>query len=700
MHAGGRRTPSSPGDDAPESSSRLRAPLSTADAAWIAALPCALVVVAAIVLVGPWLGRTFMAPRGELFWQPTAIPEPEEHGRFVIALLYPLLVAAAMVALRRRGLPGIGRAATTALARSGELLAVGFAVVCLAAQRQFEYGPLYGGLIEPFRRVYFTLPTLAVAALLAVASIVVLHRPRATAWAGRFLRETPARTIVAAVAAVALTVPWLMTAVVLESSAQNTTWSVVGNILWSMNETYAVLDGTGPLTAFHSQYAQLWPYAFAVPMTLLGPSVGVYTITMVCLDLGALVAVFALLRRVVHSSLAALLLYLPFMATGFFMKLGPPDDRYGPANLFSVWPVRYAGPYLLAWLTARHVDRLAPRQTTLLLGCAGLVAINNPEFGIAAFCATLAALLWARPPDSWRPVARLAGSATLGLLAAGALVAVMTLAVAGQLPRFPQLFEFSRIYGLEGWAVAPMPTLGLHLIIYGTFAGAIVVATARAAQRSEGVVLTAMLGWSGVFGLLAGAYFAGRSHPEVLIDLFSAWALAVVLLVVVAVRAIAARPSRRPRPAELAVLVAFGVTACSLAQTPTPWSQVDRLRERGSEHVVGQPAAVRFVAAATKPGEPVVILAPLSHRIGYDAGVTNVAPYSGIESMPTRGQLDKAIAALRDAGGRRLFTAFDLTPPGMPAALRRAGFESVRGDGAVGYVEWIDRRGDAVSSSP
>ena len=68
---------------------------------------------------------------------------------------------------------------------------------------------------------------------------------------------------------------------------------------------------------------------------------------------------------------------------------------------------------------------------------------------------------------------RLAREAAAGLLGALALVALLTLVRAGSLPHLGLLLEFSRLYGVDGWAMLPMPTLGLHLVVYVTFAAAL-----------------------------------------------------------------------------------------------------------------------------------------------------------------------------------------------------------------------------------
>ena len=95
--------------------------------------------------------------------------------------------------------------------------------------------------------------------------------------------------------------------------------------------------------------------------------------------------------------------------------------------------------------------------------------------------------------------------------------------------------------------------------------------------------------------------------------MFSAWALSVTLLFVTAMRGMSARSARRPTLAEAVCLLGFGVMVCSLAQTPTPWSQVARLQGR-SEPLYAQPLGQPFIAAYTHPGESVAIFTLLGHR--------------------------------------------------------------------------------------
>jgi hypothetical protein len=618
------------------------------------------VTIAVGLLLGPPLGRVLFAPSADSlagFWAwaaPLVRPEATEHARYVLSLLAPLLVVAAIASFARRPLAVTPRASEL-FARCGEALLLATVAIAIVAQHRHVYAGVFAE--TGFTRTYFTLPTLIAAAAIAVllaAALTRLDRARLTGWA----RETPARRSVGLVLATLFAVAWVITALNSEGSIGNAHPGVFDNIPFWLDETFAVLDGRAPLATFHAQYAHLWPYLGGATMSLFGASYGVYAATMASVTLLALLGVYALLRRVVGSSLFALALFLPFVAHGFFMETGSLANRYGPSTAWSMFPMRYAGPFLLAWLTARHLDGARPGR--LLLSIAGgLVLFNNLEFGLPAVAASFAAILWAEASPTRAGVARLLVQMAGGILAAAALVCGLTLIVAGTLPRPSLLVEFAHVYGVDGFGMLPMPALGLHLAVYLTFAAALVVATVRAVAGARGRPLTGMLAWSAVFGFGAGAYFVGRSHPDVLIDLFSAWALALVLLVAAVARAVLARPVRRLTAAELAVLFGLGVAVCSIAQTATPWSQVRRLDETTSVAAFVPTRTERFVAAHTHPGEHVLLIARLGHRIAYDVQVDDVMPYADTLSIPRRSQLDESIRVARREGVQNVFFEFD-----------------------------------------
>jgi hypothetical protein len=654
--------------------------------AWLAAVPCTVLAIALIVVLGEPLGALLEPSHHPKLWPYSYFdprPEPTEHARYLLALLGPLLLAGAVLLGARRSprRPAIVVAALTHLTQA---LLLGVAVFSVLAQRRIVYEGDYGG---PLVRAFFTWPTIAVAIGLALALVVVLRVRPLLGALERAARETPRRRLLFGGAAVLMTVVWLLTVIQLESSTGKGNEAVTVNIAFWFGEAWGVLNGRTPLADFNPQYSHLWPYVGAVSMAVFGKTLGVYTVTMAAGTAAALTAVFAILRRVVRSSLLALLLFLPVLATGFFLERGPLEDRYTPANLLSMFPMRYGGPYLLAWLLARHLDGARPRRLALVFLAGGLVVLNNLEFGLPAFGAAVAAVLWTQPDLSLARLKRLAAVVAIGAGGALALVSALTLVRAGSLPDLGMLTFFSRLYGVTGFGMLPMHAAGFHLALYLTFAAAIGVATVRAVQRHEDVVLTGMLAWIGVFGLGIGGYFAGRSHPEVLIDLFSAWAFAMALLLVVAVRAIRARPARMPTLAELALLVGFGLAACSVAQTPTPWSQVERMADDGKRPYWDRPEAARFIARLTEPGEPVAILINPSHQVAYEAGVVNVSRFVSWYSMPLIDQMRTVLDDLRAAGGTKVFDSG--TPGAGPVedVMRERGFRpGATGRSLIVYV--------------
>jgi hypothetical protein len=658
------------------------------------ALPCALVLLALVVLLGPPLGRALFEPTGaEHIWPRFydlrgVRPEPTEHARYVLSLLAPLLVVGAARMLRGRRVPTAASSLATSLAQAALLM---FVVICIVAQREHVYEVAFTGGRGGARTIYFTIATLVVSVAVALLVAFAASRPAIVGWIDRVTRETPSRRALAISVAALATLAYLL-------SAFNTdgTINIAHAALWDhtafyVDEAFAILNGQAPLVDFHAQYGHLWAYAAAGGLTLFGASLGVFAVIMLAGTAGTMAAAFATMRRLVGgSSLQTLALFAPFAATSFFMKLGPPDNRYSPASLFSLFPIRYAGPYVLLWLLVRRLDAGSARRPIGLLVLAGLVVVNNPEFGVPAVGATLAALAWTLPDRSPRGLGRLAlESAAAGAIAV-ALVSTLTLAVGGGLPHFGMLLLFPRIFGTEGFGLLPMPSIGFHLVVYVTFVAAIVVGTSRGVA-GEDRALSVALGWIGVFGLGVGAYFTGRSHPHVLIDLFSVWSYALVLLGIVAIRAIRRRAENRPQIAELLVLAGLGAMACSLAQIPTPWSQVERIQRSQPRDVRIVTALGRTIAELTRPGEPVAVLLRPGHEISEQIGIRDVTPYANIDSMMTEQQWSDTIDALERAGGRKLFVQRETLFAEEVAWLERKGYVPYAELRRLAFIGFIER---------
>ena len=627
-------------------------------AVWIAsALACAATLVTMLVL-GPPLGRVLASDGSARFWPEIAWmarPEPTEHARYLLALLGPALLVALTLALVRRPLP-LPPAASARLVRGLEAFAVAALAGCLVLQRTAVFHRPYG---RTPHIVYFSVATLVVAAALALATVAVCRRAGVLERLRAWTTESPARATVAATVAVLGVAVTVLPAVATETSILHSSDEFVYHVRFVYDETAAVLDGRSPLGDFAAQYGSLWPYLLAVPLALFDGSLGAFTLELALLTALSLLALYALLRRVVRSSLLALALFLPLLATSAFRLHDPSVARFSLINYFGTMPLRYAGPFLLAWLLARHLDGAQggrDRRLWPLFAAAGLVAIDNTSFGIPALGATVAALACCTPPTAAR--GRLfARELALGLAVALAAVTALVLVRTGELPDPSLATRYARLFAIDGFGMSPLhPQLGMSTVIFLTYVAAIGTALVLALRRAGDMLLVGLLIWSGVFGLGAGSYYVGRSIPEVLTNMFPAWALAVSLLTVVVVRGLAARRQggRGPFPIELACLVAFGLLVCSLAQTPAPWQQLQRISSQGPPSFA-QPVGESFVRQHVRPGERVVIMALLGHRIAQNLHVEDVEPYSGAKSLFTLEQFEDSLAALRAAGGTKLF---------------------------------------------
>jgi hypothetical protein len=362
----------------------------------------------------------------------------------------------------------------------------------------------------------------------------------------------------------------------------------------------------------------------------------------------------------------------------------------------------------------RHIERQGGRVSAwLLFVLAGLGILNNADFGVAACGATLAALIWTSPERSPRMFLRLGATAAAGLLTALALVSVLTLIRAGSLPHLERLTEFARLFASAGFGMMPIPgVVSLATALYLTYVAAIVAGSVRLLQHAPDRLLTGMLVWAGVFGLGSGSYYVGRSHPMTLKATFSAWALALALLAILAVRWQTANPSRRPTIAVAMALLGFGVAACSVVQTPAPWTQLARFGAPFTPSESSKsplpllpstdPATREFVASladgrsryVVEPGAPVAIMMRTGHRIAEVYDLRNVTPNTGIDSMPTDQLAEDALDALEEAGGNTVILP-NPVDRGIFSVLERRGFRLVTHHGLDRYDPGVPH-GDAV----
>jgi hypothetical protein len=652
------------------------------DLAWLVAVPAAAITVAAMVLIGAPLGhRIFPAPALE-FWasaRPYVDPKPAEQARYLIALGGAVLVPVVVLASARRRTPRPSFAQIGAFVAQLAFVAALFLSIVVRE----KVGPNDIGQVA-FGLSYFTWPTIVVALLVGLAFVVCLSSPGVLSRVRDLLVvESPWVRRGAAMIAVVATAIWLLPAIQLDGTIA-TAGSARSNLAFTFDEGLAVLNGHSPLVNYVAQYGSLWLYPVEIPMHLANGSLGSFTASMAAITAVAMLAVYGILRRVTRSAIGSLALFLPFLATSFFVVEGNPITRFSFADYFGVFPMRYAGPYLVAYLIARHLSGARPRLAIWIFLGAGLTVLNNTDFGIPALGATVISLIAAaHVPRTRRWWLQLLLELVGGLVAALALFSIFTLLRAGELPHLPLLFRYAHLFALAGYLMLPTPWFGFWIAMYLTFAAALVVAAIKIVGHSQDRTTIGMLVWIGIFGLGIGSYYDGRSHPQTLVAIFSAWSLAVALLVVVAARSSAAS-GRRVGPAQFALFVGFGLGVCSLAQFPTPWGSIHRLRTPASEELFQPRAEAAFVEAHTEPGEPVAMLPSLDQRISREAGVDDVTPYTGSASMPTKQQFKETLTSLREAGGSTVIISEEEALPEMIPALERWGFQIVARERATG----------------
>jgi hypothetical protein len=657
-------------------------------AAWLLAVPCAAIAILLVVLLGPPLSRVLYPAQLPFTLLPNvnARPEPVEGTRYLLSLVAPLLLVAA-VAFAARRMPLPQRPARVGVL-TVQVLAAALIVACFVKQREAGWQLAF---FEPWQ-------LLAAIPIAAVLLLAARH-----GWLDPRPGERRARRLAALAAAVTITAVWFLAFL---NTDQSIWWSgEIYNSAFQFDETFAVLNGLTPLVDFTPAYGSALSYAIAAWMLLAGKTLFTYTIAMWGLSVVAMTALYGALLRATRNAPAALALYLPVMAFCFF---GAVRAVHEPLPIFQVMPLRNVGPCVLAWLLARELDR-RQRPTWWLFLAAGVVALNNMEFGVAALAGVVVALLFTEASRGWRQLARLAAQAATGLLGAYALLAVLTLVRSGALPDPLATLRFSQMYTLGGVGLDPLPhVIGLPLVIYLTYAGALSVATVRTLSDAPNRVLTGLLAWSATYGFLTGTYFMAESRPNGIPTTFLPWALTLALLALVAVRRVAASPARRPGIAGVVALLGFGLIASFVLDPPAsfrPWTQVARIQHE-PDGLWWLPGAIESNAPYTAPRDPIeerfirarpggdgrtplprgsaiALFWSSGHVIAEQYGYRNVVPFAG-ESLFTVEQLDDTLRRLRAAHGSVVL---------MPVTVARRAYARLVAHGFEALTESGYRRG-------
>lgn len=691
------------------SSSRARFTASADDVAWIGAILGAVGLGLAFVLIAPQLEKLYPEPTGDVFavWRPLVLPEPLEEARAVLALATPFAIGGLVL--------GLGTREEPRRSLNPVIVAVQAAATLMLVVAVLEQPRQSGFLGDYFKPYLLSVPNLVAGVVIGLFLTAAVLRwsgyvPRGIALPAARFRNMGALAL--AIAAL-VTAIFLLPAVVTDATVGRAGQLANGHIPVQAEDYFSVVNGRTPLVDYIAQYTNLLPLLLEPLLKAFNSSITSLSIILCTLTAVALLAIFGVFREVTRSPWAALALYLPFLALALFPWNDNGPYRNFDANYYGVLPGRLLGPFVLAWLCALSTRRRVPGWA--LFGFAGLVALNNIEFGTPALGALIAAkaVSWDRAEPLRERVGRLAVQVVAGLLGAVAIVCGVILIRAGELPDVTLLTYYNRLFLRDAFGLIPMPALGLHWALYATYAAALLVGTVRYVRDEPDKTLTAMLVFSGVFGLATGMYFVGRSSQFQLMLLFPAWALALALVAWVALLAL--RRSRRD-PGRLqrlllpacAAMIGFGVMISALGRASPPWRQIDRLSTGGpgANDLLG---AQRYVETHTSRGEHVLIVGTtLDHRVADRAGVVNVSPISGLTGLIVPDQAKRALDQLQADEGRLVFeSVLDATPTGglvirMPefaTILREDGYRLSGSDPESGLRLWNRPIGPMTSGS-
>jgi hypothetical protein len=658
------------------------------DLAWLLIPAAALILAAAFAWLTPSLAKLYPSPTGDLFqvWQAQVKPEPFEEVRSILTLAAPFILAAVVLAL--------GTKAPSRRALDPALIAVqaaGVILLVVAVLRQPQTGPLLPP--DYFPRYLLSVPNLIIGVALGLGMTAVLLRrttwrlPDSLGDACRRIREW---RLLAFALAIAVTVIWLLPAVNTDDTVSSAGPFAAGHISVHGEDYFAAVNGRTPLVDYISQYANLLPLLVEPVLRAAGPSITSLSISLCALSAIAMVAIYGAFMQVTRGAWSALALYVPWVALSLFPWHDVGSHREFNGIYYGVFPGRYFGPFVLALLCATWLrGRRPPIYVLFLFG--GLVVLNNYEFGLGALIALIAVVLVGS--NRTVPLPRRLGSLLLqgaaGLLTALGFVSAITLVRTGELPDPALLTFYSRLFLRDSFGLEPMSSFGLHWALYATYVAALLMAVIRHIRREPDLVLTGMLAFSGVFGLVTGMYFVGRSLQFQLVLLFPVWGFSLALVAWTAAHALRSAAPDRLRLRRLlipasAALIGFSLMIATIDGFPPPLRQLDRIRDGGTPQNLAP--TERVVEAWTQQGDDILLIATApDHLVADRAGVVNVSPFNGFPGLLTPTEADRALDQLEDAGGDTVIERVSSLPPrgiafGIPefgSILRQRGYRLV-----------------------
>ncbi len=481
----------------------------------------------------------------------------------------------------------------------------------------------------------------------------------------------------------------LLHSIFTEGSLNAASSQVTFHLPFAYNEFLPILAGKTPLVDFYPQYVRLLPYLGVPYFSVTGFSILSFTILMSLLNLTGLMAVARMLDLLFQKRQQAIVAFVAVV--GLMVHRDPSESMLSTATYHAVAPFRLLGPLLTLWLCAEQLARPRGWKIMACVSVATVSVLNNLDFGLPAWAAAMAALLFQRMQDQglrnlsrWRALAL---NVLYWLGVSGAVTGLFAwwLQRGGHPANWKRLSEFQRIFALHGFYMIKLPVIGLHLPVIGAF-----LCTLGSACVLRGRWAPFRLAIS-IFGLGAMAYYVGRSHGKVLGAEFGILALALASLVPPLLSTGASMQSR------FALFLFF---SAGLQGIPGPFDQLAKIRSLGTpmaENVVHEhQAELSWLRTHIPLGTPVLFMQPSGHHLALELGLKNILPFASEGSLILKSQVREAfeLAAESDV----TWIALTELHEELEAELRHEGFAQAGRFGATLY--WKKATSSNASNVP
>lgn len=299
----------------------------------------------------------------------------------------------------------------------------------------------------------------------------------------------------------------------ISSVTLSTVWSVhLDAVIYAMNQ---VVHGKTIISDLPSQYG-FYPEIIAPFFKIFGLSVLSVTLFFAVLHAIGLVAVAAMLKKYVHNSLLALLIFLTMLIPmSLFMYLnGSVEDIY-----VQYFPIRFFWPAVGLLLFSSQMSKPGRLKFSMLGAVAGISVFWNIDTGVPVLV-SIGATLLVKPLIAKRSALRgIVSAALFGAIAISTIAACFfALRIKAGVPlNFGEMLTYQKIFYMTGFGMIPMPVaLDPWQAVLMIYAAGAITALSRWKERPESSVYDVLF-CSAIMGLGLFTYYQGRSHVYCLI---------------------------------------------------------------------------------------------------------------------------------------------------------------------------------------